>query len=109
MSFAVIFRFRRALLPAHLGQAPLRLARRAASASYPDGVPIAGIAGDQQAALFGQGGLRARRREVQRMEPARSFLQHTGDKRWRSRHRLLSSLAAMPTGKPQFVLEGSVL
>lgn len=73
----------------------------------PDGLPIAGIAGDQQAALFGQGGFRAGDAKCTYGTGA-FFLQHLGDKAIRSRHRLLTSLAAMIDDRPQYVLEGSI-
>ena len=73
----------------------------------PAGIPITGIAGDQQAALFGQGGCRAGEAKCTYGTGA-FFLVHTGDKPIHSRHRLLSSLAAMTDAKPQYVLEGSV-
>jgi len=73
----------------------------------PAGVPITGIAGDQQAALFGQGGTRAGDAKCTYGTGA-FFLLHTGPQPVRSRHRLLTSLAACTGGVPQFVLEGSV-
>lgn len=73
----------------------------------PGGIPIAGVAGDQQAALFGQGGFQAGDAKCTYGTGA-FFLEHTGTRPIRSRHRLLSSLAAMPTAKPEYVLEGSV-
>src|SRR5206468_5443093 len=73
----------------------------------PDGLPISGVAGDQQAALFGQGGFAAGDAKCTYGTGA-FFLQHTGDNPVRSQNRLLSSLAAMTTNRPQYVLEGSV-
>ena len=73
----------------------------------PAGIPIRGMAGDQQAALFGHGGVSP--------GDAKStygtgvfFLVHTGAEPCRSKHRLLTSLAAMTDARPQYVLEGSV-
>jgi glycerol kinase len=71
------------------------------------GIPITGIAGDQQAALFGQGGFHAGEAKCTYGTGA-FFLMHTGDKPIHSQHRLLSSLAATTSAKPQYVLEGSV-
>jgi glycerol kinase len=71
------------------------------------GIPITGIAGDQQAALFGQGGFQAGEAKCTYGTGA-FFLMHTGDKPIHSQHRLLSSLAATTSAKPQYVLEGSV-
>jgi glycerol kinase len=73
----------------------------------PAGVPIAGIAGDQQAALFGQGGTRPGDAKCT-FGTGAFFLLHTGPTPVRSRHRLLTSLAATTGVTPQFVLEGSV-
>jgi glycerol kinase len=73
----------------------------------PDGLPLTGVAGDQQAALFGQGGFNRGAAKCTYGTGA-FFLQHTGDQRVHSRHRLLSSLAAMPDERRQYVIEGSV-
>jgi glycerol kinase len=71
------------------------------------GVPIAGIAGDQQAALFGQ----------MCVSPGLSkntygtgcfLLQNTGERPVRSRNRLLSTVAWQIGGKTNYALEGSV-
>ncbi|MEA5004203.1 MAG: glycerol kinase GlpK, partial [Christensenella sp.] len=70
-------------------------------------VPIAGIAGDQQAALFGQACF----------EPGQAkntygtgcfLLMNTGEKLCYSKHGLLTTIAATPKGKIQYVIEGSV-
>jgi glycerol kinase len=71
------------------------------------GVPIAGVAGDQQAALFGQGGTRPGDAKCTYGTGA-FFLMHTGKQPIRSQHRLLTSLAALSTDAPEYVLEGSV-
>jgi len=73
----------------------------------PDGIPIAGVAGDQQAALFGQGGFTSGDAKCTYGTGA-FFLQHTGTQLIHSRHRLLSSLAAMVDERRQYVIEGSV-
>jgi glycerol kinase len=70
-------------------------------------VPIAGIAGDQQAALFGQGcftpGL------VKNTYGTGCFvLMYTGDKAVRSKKGLVTTLACAPDGRPAYALEGSV-
>ena len=71
------------------------------------GVPIAGIAGDQQAALFGQ----------MCMSPGMTkntygtgcfLLQNTGERPAPSRNRLLSTVAWQLGGKTMYALEGSV-
>jgi glycerol kinase len=70
-------------------------------------VPIAGIAGDQQAALFGQ----------MCVSPGLTkntygtgcfLLQNTGEKPVKSRNRLLSTVAWQIGGKTAYALEGSV-
>jgi glycerol kinase len=70
-------------------------------------LPIAGIAGDQQAALFGQGCVRAGMAKNTYGTGA-FLLEHTGTVRPRSRHGLLTTAACGPRGEPAFALEGSV-
>lgn len=73
----------------------------------PDGVPIAGVAGDQQAALFGQGAHDAGEAKCTYGTGA-FLLVHTGTVAVLSRHRLLTTVAAMPDATPRYALEGSV-
>jgi glycerol kinase len=73
----------------------------------PDGIPIRGVAGDQQAALFGQRGFGPGEAKCTYGTGA-FFLAHMGDKPVMSRHRLLTTLAATVDSKPQYALEGSV-
>jgi glycerol kinase len=73
----------------------------------PDGVPILGVAGDQQAALFGQGCFAEGEAKCTYGTGA-FFLQHTGPRLKPSRHRLLTTLAASGAGPRQYALEGSV-
>jgi glycerol kinase len=73
----------------------------------PDGVPIRGVAGDQQAALFGQCAFSPGEAKCTYGTGA-FFLQHLGDRPIRSRHRLLTSLAAGRPEQHEYVLEGSV-
>ncbi len=73
----------------------------------PDGIPIAGVAGDQQASLFGQGCLAAGEAKCTYGTGA-FLLLHTGGRPTFSRHRLLSTMAATVDDKPQYALEGSV-
>ncbi|WP_066646030.1 glycerol kinase GlpK [Christensenella timonensis] len=70
-------------------------------------IPIAGIAGDQQAALFGQACF----------EPGQAkntygtgcfLLMNTGEKLCYSKHGLLTTIAATPKGKVHYAIEGSV-
>lgn len=71
------------------------------------GIPIAGIAGDQHAALFGQGCF----------EPGMAkntygtgcfLVMHTGAEAVRSQNHLLTTMAWRIDGKPEYALEGSV-
>src|SRR4029077_17918124 len=55
----------------------------------PDGIPIRGVAGDQQAALFGQGAFTAGEAKCTYGTGA-FFLQHLGEKATLSGHRLLT-------------------
>jgi glycerol kinase len=73
----------------------------------PDGLPITGVAGDQQAALFGQCGFAAGEAKCTYGTGA-FFLQHTGPHLTLSRSRLLSSIAATTGDRLEYVLEGSV-
>jgi len=73
----------------------------------PDGVPIAGIAGDQQAALFGQGcwepGM------AKNTYGTGAFLVlHTGDRPVISRKGLLTTLCCDGEGGPAYALEGAI-
>ena len=70
-------------------------------------IPIAGIAGDQQAALFGQ--LCVKRGETKTTYGTGCFmLQHTGEVAVSSQNRLITTIAAAPTGQIAYALEGSV-
>jgi glycerol kinase len=70
-------------------------------------VPIAGIAGDQQAALFGQGGFAAG--SAKNTYGTGAFLLlNTGKQRARSARGLLTTVACDAQGGPAFALEGSV-
>ncbi|GIW82929.1 MAG: glycerol kinase [Gemmatales bacterium] len=73
----------------------------------PDGVPICGVAGDQQAALVGQFGFTEGSAKCTYGTGA-FFLVHTGERPILSQHRLVSSLAASKAGAKQYVLEGSI-
>jgi glycerol kinase len=71
------------------------------------GVMIAGIAGDQQAALFGQ--LCWSAGEAKNTYGTGCFLlQHVGCEFVRSRHRLITTLAASPESRLEYALEGSI-
>jgi glycerol kinase len=70
-------------------------------------LPIAGIAGDQQAALFGQGCFEAG--EIKNTYGTGCFiLQHTGDTPVFSEQGLLTTVATRIRGKQAFAIEGSI-
>jgi glycerol kinase len=73
----------------------------------PDGIPIRGVAGDQQSALFGQCAFVKGEAKCTYGTGA-FFLQHLGAEPTLSRHRLLTTLAASGEGPPQYALEGAV-
>jgi len=70
-------------------------------------IPIAGVAGDQQAALAGQACFRAGLSK-NTYGTGCFALMHTGGRLPVSRHRLLGTRAASTDGQPQYALEGSV-
>ncbi len=71
------------------------------------GAPIAGIAGDQQAALFGQAALSPG--QAKNTYGTGCFLlMHTGAQARSSAHGLITTRAAQVGAAPQFALEGSV-
>ncbi len=73
----------------------------------PDGIPIAGIAGDQQSALFGQ--LCTRTGMAKNTYGTGCFLMlNTGDQRVHSKSGLLTTLACGLDQRPVYALEGSV-
>jgi len=71
-------------------------------------IPVAGIAGDQQAALYGQGCFTPG--EAKNTYGTGCFLlMNTGSQRYQSRNGLLTTVAATRKGQPvQYALEGSV-
>ncbi|MCL2500203.1 MAG: glycerol kinase GlpK [Defluviitaleaceae bacterium] len=70
-------------------------------------IPIAGVAGDQQAALFGQACFRPG--QAKNTYGTGCFLlMNTGECPIQSRHGLITTMAASYDGKPQYALEGSV-
>ena len=70
-------------------------------------VPIAGIAGDQQAALFGQTCFEPG--EAKNTYGTGCFLlMNTGERMYQSRNGLLTTIAVGRNGKVQYALEGSV-
>jgi glycerol kinase len=73
----------------------------------PAGLPIAGVAGDQQAALFGQCAFQPGEAKCTYGTGA-FFLQHLGARPILSQHRLLTTVAASGPETLQYALEGSV-
>jgi glycerol kinase len=75
---------------------------------FGEALPICGVAGDQQAALVGQGCFTAG--DVKSTYGTGAFLVlNTGDRLVRSRNRLLSTVAYQLGGKVTYALEGSIL
>ena len=72
-----------------------------------DGIPISGIAGDQQAALFGQACYQPGMTKVTYGTGA-FVLMNIGEKPVTARCGLLTTVACSPDGKPAYALEGSV-
>ena len=73
----------------------------------PAGIPVTGIAGDQQAALFGQGCVRPG--QAKNTYGTGCFLlMQTGRKIIRSTHGLITTVACDAAGRPTYALEGSV-
>jgi len=74
---------------------------------FGDAIPLAGIAGDQQAAMIGQACFRPGM--VKSTFGTGAFaLIHTGAEPARSRHRLLTTLAYRLGGETAYALEGSI-
>ncbi|MDP1886747.1 glycerol kinase GlpK [Polaromonas sp.] len=70
-------------------------------------IPIGGVAGDQQSALFGQACFKAGM--VKNTYGTGCFmLMHTGDQFRTSDNGLITTSAAQPSTQPEFALEGSV-
>ena len=73
----------------------------------PAGIPISGIAGDQQAALFGQRGVNVG--DIKNTYGTGCFtLFQTGDQAIPSKQGLLTTLACDPFGQVSYALEGGV-
>jgi len=73
----------------------------------PAGIPVMGVAGDQQAALFGQAGFRPG--AIKNTYGTGAFiLLNTGRKLVESKHGLITTIACGPGGKAAYALEGSV-
>ncbi|HND33004.1 MAG TPA: glycerol kinase GlpK [Myxococcota bacterium] len=72
----------------------------------PDGIPVAGIAGDQQSALFGQACFKPGMAKCTYGTGAFVLL-NTGDAAVASRHGLLTTIAWRLNGRVEYALEGS--
>ncbi len=95
----------RRALPQIVGSTPLGLATD--PALFGAAIPIAGLAGDQQAALIGQGCFSAG--QVKATFGTGAFiLAATGRKRPASEHRLLATIAHEVAGERHYALEGSL-
>ncbi len=80
---------------------------KTATTLFASKIPIAGIAGDQQAALFGQ--LCTKPGMIKNTYGTGCFLlMNTGDKAVDSEHKLLTTIAWKINGKTTYALEGSV-
>jgi len=72
-----------------------------------NGIPIYGVAGDQQAALFGQACFE--QGQVKNTYGTGSFMvMNTGQERIHSQNGLVTTLAASETGAPCYALEGAI-
>ncbi|MCS6798917.1 MAG: glycerol kinase GlpK [Myxococcota bacterium] len=100
-----LFDVPRALLPEVRGNAERYAAVRGVP-GLPDGVPIAGMAGDQQAALFGQACFEPGEAKVTYGTGA-FLLVNTGDQPVESRHGLLTTVAWRLGDRTTYALEGA--
>jgi glycerol kinase len=100
-----LFRVPRQVLPTIVPTTGM-IARTSGFAPLPDGVPITGIAGDQQAALFGQACFQPG--DAKCTYGTGAFLVvNTGPRRVRSGHGLLSTIAWRIGSETLYALEGS--
>lgn len=101
-----LFGIPQAMLPRIVPTSGSALATTLGLAGVADGTPISGIAGDQQAALFGQGCLRAGQAKCT-FGTGSFLLMNVGPRPVESQHRLLATVAwQLPTGT-SYALEGS--
>ena len=83
------------------------VAKTGGTFGLPAGIPIAGVAGDQQASMVGHGCVTPG--SAKNTYGTGCFLLlHTGSRPIFSRHGLLTTLAYGATGRPAYALEGSV-
>jgi glycerol kinase len=100
-----LFRVPSAVLPSIVSTTG-RVATTRGFSPLPDGIPITGIAGDQQAALFGQACFEPGAAKCTYGTGA-FLVVNTGGRRVRSRHGLLSTIAWQIDGTTSHALEGS--
>lgn len=100
-----LFNVPRALLPEVKASSEVYGEARAEFFGQP--VVVSGIAGDQQAALFGQGCIEAGQGKNTYGTGA-FLLLNTGEKRVESRTGLLTTVACGPRGEPAYALEGAI-
>jgi len=100
-----LFRVPETVLPTIVGSAEV-VGRTTGVGFLPDGVPIAGIAGDQQAALFGQGCFREGDAKCTYGTGA-FVLMNIGDRPIWSDHGLVTTAAWRINGATTYALEGS--
>ncbi|MEM8994276.1 MAG: glycerol kinase GlpK [Acidobacteriota bacterium] len=102
-----ILRVPRAMLPEVADGSAEVFGETVGHGELPSGVPIAGIAGDQQAALYGQGCWR--RGQAKNTYGTGCFLlMNTGDEAPQTDGGLLTTLGCDGWGRPVYCLEGSV-
>jgi glycerol kinase len=101
-----LFRIPRALLPA-VRPSQGKLAVTRGVPGLPDGIPVTGVAGDQQAALFGQGCVAPGDAKCTYGTGA-FLLMNVGDRPIISRNRLVGTVAWTIGDKTSYALEGSV-
>jgi glycerol kinase len=100
-----VFRVPPQVLPAIVGSAEI-VGRTAGAGFLPDGIPIAGIAGDQQAALFGQACFAEGDAKCTYGTGAFALM-NIGDRPTLSEHGLVTTAAWRIAGKTTYALEGS--
>jgi len=100
-----LFKVPREILPEIKGSAILYGKTKGVS-FLPDGIPVTGIAGDQQAALFGQACFKKGNAKCTYGTGAFALV-NTGNTPVFSKNRMLTTLAWEMGGKPTYALEGS--
>jgi glycerol kinase len=103
-----LFAIPESLLPQVVASANVAPIGVTACPELPPGIPIAGLAGDQQSALFGQA-CHAPGMAKNTYGTGCFMLMNTGTKRPISQHRMLATIAwQLGSAPPQYALEGSV-